>query len=298
MRFLVIATLCILGSAGCGRSYEGPTYLGQSAPGLTPEVFAPGVISRPGLYEYGSVWSANGREFFFGVNVGDRAEIRTVRWTGEAWTNETVVISHERYTFGDPFLSPDEQRLFFISDRPMDALVGPPKDYDIWYVERQQSGWSDPVNVGSPINSAADEYYISFSTKGRLYFASNVNNTDNSGNFDIYHADPHDNGYTALTRLPGRANTGAYEADAFVAPDESYLVFGSTRRSGLGRGDLYISFREGDGTWGAAISLGDEINTSGHELCPFVTADGRFFFYTSSEDIYWVDAAILEQFRP
>jgi hypothetical protein len=41
------------------------TYLGQKAPGLKPEKFAPCQISQPNRYEYGSVFSEDGREFYF-----------------------------------------------------------------------------------------------------------------------------------------------------------------------------------------------------------------------------------------
>ena len=43
--------------------------------------------------------------------------------------------------------------------------------------------------------------------------------------------------------------------------------------------------------------MGNLINSEGHEFCPFVTADGRFFFYSSRKDICWVDARILDRYR-
>ena len=292
----VLGGVCVLGIACSPQSRPDP-YLGMAPPGLIPEVFARDIVSRPAVYEYGSVWSANGQELFFGVNVGDRAEIKTIRWAGATWSDELVVVSHPDYTFGDPFLSRDEQRLYFISTRPIDQLQGPAKDYDIWFVEREGTGWGDPVNIGAPINSDSDEFYISFADDGRLYFASNVNAGDRRRDFDLYSAEEEGQGFGSPTLLPGDVNTRGYEADAFVSPDESYIIFSSARREGLGEGDLYISFRRDDGSWGPGINLGDHINTTGHELCPFVTADGRYLFYTSAEDIYWVDAAILESFR-
>jgi len=297
MKNLVLVAACLLGGSACIEPRDPEAYLGLTPPGLEPEVFAPGVISKSGVYEYGSVWSADGRELYFGVNVGERAEIRTIRWSEGAWTGESVVVGHPDYTFGDPFLSPDGLRLYFISDRPLDQLGGPPKDFDIWFVERQAHSWGEPVNVGEPVNSESGEYYISFSAEGRLYFASNVNSGERRHDFDVYAAHAVASGFGTPEPLPGEVNTRAYEADAFVGPDESYVIYSSARREGLGKGDLYVSFRLADGSWGNGINLGDRINTAGHELCPFVTADSRFFFYTSAEDIYWVDAAILEEFR-
>lgn len=43
--------------------------------------------------------------------------------------------------------------------------------------------------------------------------------------------------------------------------------------------------------------MGQFVNSAGHELCPFVTKDGNYFFYTSNQDIYWVDATIIHALR-
>ena len=293
----LLSTVAILCVAGPAAAQDPEPFLGQPLPDTEPEIFAPGLVSKPDAYEYGSVWSADGREFYFGVNVGERAEIRGIRWTDGGWTPEFVVVGHPAYTFGDPFLSPDEQRLYFISNRPLGGLSGPAKDFDLWYVDRRGEGWSEPIRVGGPVNSSFDEYYVSFSAEGRLYFASNRAGGDRSHDFDIYSAEPSGSGFARPRRVPGNANTRHYEADAFVARDESYVIYSSSRPEGLGQGDLYVSFRREDGSWAEGISLGPSVNTEGHELCPFVTADGRFFFFTSNEDIYWVDASILNRLR-
>jgi hypothetical protein len=63
--------------------------------------------------------------------------------------------------------------------------------------------------------------------------------------------------------------------DAFVAPDESYVVFASGGRGGFGQGDLFVSFRQPDGAWGEPVNLGETVNTTQTEFCPMVTPDGR-----------------------
>ena len=116
-------------------------------------------------------------------------------------------------------------------------------------------------------------------------------------NYDLFRARSVDGAFEEARPLPGEVNTGAYEADVFVAPDESWLIVCSTRRSGLGRGDLYLSVRDDAGDWSAVRHLGPTVNTEGHELCPFVTPDGRWLIYTSREDIVAVDAAVLDLAR-
>ncbi|HEY0741032.1 MAG TPA: hypothetical protein VGD40_06190 [Chryseosolibacter sp.] len=92
-------------------------------------------------------------------------------------------------------------------------------------------------------------------------------------------------------------NTSSYEADVFVAPDESYIVFAANRPDGLGSGELYVSFRNDDGTWTQSKSLGNSINTETDDFCPYVTADGKYLFYASRGDIYWVSADVFKTLK-
>ena len=74
-------------------------------------------------------------------------------------------------------------------------------------------------------------------------------------------------------------------------------VVSSSREGGLGKSDLYISFRDSGGEWLPLIHMGDQINSELTDYCPMVTPDGKYFFYTQGEDVYWLDAAILETYR-
>lgn len=272
-------------------------YMGQLEPGLTPKMFAPNFVSTE-EYEFGSVFSKDGREFYYGVNANGKEEIRYSRLTDNLWSTPVTILAHEKYGYNDPFLSPDENRLYFISQRAMDGL-GESKDYDIWYVEKALEGWSEPINAGSKINSDRDEYYISFTNDGTMYFASDKGNPNQAEepNHDIYYSKFINGAFQEAVALGDSVNTQAYEADVFVDPEESYLIFCATRPDGLGRGDLYISFKNDDGTWTESVNMGETINSENHELCPFVTSDGKYLFYTSDQDIYWISTDILERYR-
>jgi hypothetical protein len=96
--------------------------------------------------------------------------------------------------------------------------------------------------------------------------------------------------------------------DMSLAPDGSYMVMSLRRPGNLGRGDLHVSFRQSDGTWGQPVTLGDTVNTAHHEWCPMVTPDGKYLFFSrwlgetwetaTGGDVYWVDAKILDEIRP
>lgn len=268
-------------------------YMGQQKPDITPKIFAPNFISTE-EQEFGSVFNKEGTEFYFGVDVGGRNEIRYSKMVKGKWTKPITILSHELYSYNDPFLSNNENRLYFISKRALDGK-GEIKDVDIWYVEKMDDGWSEPINAGSTINTSGDEYYISFTNDGTMYFASDGHTRKDTTrtDHDIYYAKMIDNEFQEPVLLDSAVNTTDYEADVFVSPDESYIIFSSTREGGFGRGDLYISFKNDDGNWTKAVNMGKEINTEHYEYCPFVTKDGKYLLYTSNQDIYWVSTEVI-----
>ena len=268
-------------------------YMGQEEPGAIAKPFAPNFISTE-EQEFGSIFSASGTEFYFGVDVNGKAEIRYTTLTEGQWSEAKAILKHDVYSYNDPFLSPNEDRLYFISDRSLNGLDDP-KDIDIWFVERTANGWSAPINAGANINSTGNEYYISFAKNGTMYFATNNHSPEAEGrdDHDIYYSKYIDNKFQEAVALGDSVNTAEYEADVFIDPEEKYIIFCSTRSEGMGRGDLYISFKNSDGLWSKSMNMGKSINTVHHELCPFVSKDGKYFFYTSRGDIYWISTEII-----
>lgn len=292
IRFLVSIAFLSFSSLICAQSDQ--KYLGQKPPGMKPEKFAPGLISMPLEYEFGSTFSRDGKEFFYGVDVNGKAETRYMRLSNGQWTAPEVLLSHDVFGYNDPMLSVDEQKLYVISNQSENSDT--PGDYDIWYIQRVGRGWSQPINAGPMINTeTSNEYYISFTASGAMYFGSNKAAAPDRGNdFDIYKSEFNEGLFQEAIRMP--FNSEYYEADVFVAPDESYVIFAAEKPEGLGRGDLYISFQEND-EWTSPVNMGEPINDPGHQLCPFVSYDGKYFFFTSNRDIYWVSAKVLDQYR-
>jgi WD40-like Beta Propeller Repeat len=249
---------------------RGP-YLGESV-GDRPAMFGRGVVSRQ-YQELNAAFSPAGDELYFTLADAARSHytlLRMVRRADGTWREPAVAPFSGRYADADPIFSPDGERLYFISTRPTGADPAH-KDFDIWYVDRREAGWGEPVNVGPPVNTPDDEYYVSVTRDGTLYW---------SRNGDIYRAAREGSRYRA-ERLGAAVNgKRTEEFDPFVAPDESYLVFGSVRPGSLGSADLYVSFRAG-GAWQPARSLGPTINSEALEYCPIASPDGSVFFFTS-----------------
>lgn len=280
------------------QTAENLKYLGQKPPTIKPELFAPDIISKNNESLFGSVFNKDGTEFYYGIDVNGKSEIRFTQLENKEWTSPEILLSHNQYSYNDPFLSNDEKRLYFISNKA--KLRDTSSDnYSIWYADREGKDWNlEMLKVDTTVNSDRNEYYMSFTLDGSIYFSSNIDAlSDSQHNFNIYKSKYGNGAFQKAIPMGISINTKSYEADVFIAPDESYIIFCSIRKEGYGRGDLYISFKNDDGNWTKAKNMGEIINTEGYELCPFVTKDDKYFFYTSNESIYWVDTSIINSLK-
>ena len=131
-----------------------------------------------------------------------------------------------------------------------------------------------------------------------MYFSSNGGTSPSTDkNYDIRYSRYVKGKFQASQKLPTAVNTGHYEADVFVSPDEQYVIFCSERPDSFGKGDLYISFKSKTGEWQPAKNMGKVINTEAYEFCPFVTSDGKYLFFSRNGDIFWVKADVIQSLR-
>lgn len=201
------------------------------------------------------------------------------------WSKPQLVSFTSNHRDIEPFLSGDGLRLYFASNRPLHDSISKSKDYDIWYVERknQKSKWSNPINLGFPINSEFDEFYPSVATNGNLYFTSE--NPKSLGKDDIYVSHLKNNKYSEPENLGNNINSVGYEFNAFISPDEKFILFtGYGRPDGLGSGDLYISYKDKLGNWEVAKNLGSSINSKAMDYCPFYDAKNKTLYFTSKRN--------------
>jgi Tol biopolymer transport system component len=191
---------------------------------------------------------------------------------GNGWSKPEVAAFSGTFNDLEPAFSPDGKKLFFSSNRPSTGTQT--KDYDIWVMERTGSGWSDPKNIGSPINTPANEFYPSIAQNGNLYFTAEKENA--VGNEDIFVSRRNGDGYTQPVPLDTAVNSKLGEFNSFVAPDESYIIFSSYgRKDDAGGGDLYMSVNKNN-QWQPAKNL-RSINSATIDYCPFVYKGTLYF---------------------
>jgi len=251
-------------------------YLGQRARGA-PALFAPGVISRR-YAEMNAAFSPDGAELYF--TMKDPADgsptIVTTRLVDGSWQPPQVAPFSGRYDDVDPMFSPDGTRLYFSSYRPREPGGPPAGDADIWYIERRGGGFGEPVHVGAPVSTPHDDFHASLTRDGALYYSVWNGQRRTS---DVFRARLVAGAYR-VENVGAPVNTESSEYDPFVAPDESYLIFASSRPGGRGDADLYVSFRERT-RWSEPMNLGEVINSTARDYCPTVSPDGEYFFFTS-----------------
>lgn len=245
-----------------------------------PVLFAPGLISD----EFGNrdmAISPSGDELFYTLQYHSGRSFSTIMYCkkiNDKWSKPEVAMFCGIYNDLEPSFSPDGKRLYFVSNRPLHDSSSKSKDFDIWYIQKQNNNWSNPQNSGWPINSPKDEYYPSIVNSGNIYFTRNMGASDE----DIVVCKFNENRYDTAISLPSAINTNGGEFNAFVDSEENFIIFtGYKRKNNYGSGDLFISFRKND-EWTEAENLGDKVNGAGLTYCPYVTSDKKYFFFASS----------------
>jgi Tol biopolymer transport system component len=224
--------------------------------------------------------SPDGSEIFYTLQ-SPKANFQTIIYLKKdakgKWGTPEVASFSGRFTDLEPAFTMDGKRLFFVSNRPVTGSTL--KDFDIWYVEKQEDKWGQPRNVGQPVNSSSNEFYPSICANGNLYFTCNYKNS--TGGENIYVSILKNGNYTDPVALDSGVNSEADEFNAFISPDEQFIIFSSYgRKDDKGGGDLYMSRKNGSDQWMAAKNLA-MLNSERLDYCPFVSFDGKSFFFTS-----------------
>lgn len=225
---------------------------------------------------------ANNEVVFSAQSVmGDISAILSVKKNNGQWGKPEVMSFSGQYFDIEPFFSEDGLTLYFASNRPMEMTSTEIKDFDIWYVTRTSldGEWSIPKNIGSPINTKMDEFYPVITKSKNLYFT--LDNPEMNQKDDIYISDYVNGIYSEPKPLGEVINSNGYEFNAFVSPDESFMIYTCYNRAdGLGSGDLYISYKDGN-NWTQAKNMGPDINSDKMDYCPFVDIKTNTLYFTS-----------------
>ena len=278
-------------------------YLGQKPPGLIPEIFAPGIVSKSDYHEHSSpTFSSDGKEVYWSAQCMYEGEpnqrIFFMEFEDGKWTQPEILDFTKKIHGGGPIFSFDEKRLYFYSCRPK-PFKERFDNLHIWYVDKTNTGWSELVKMSQPINSVKSESNPDFTPEGTMYFDSK--RSGGKGGSDIYLSKYAEGQFTEPENLGEAINTKDTEYAPCIAPDESYLVFSRFTENPKGV-QLYISFCRPDGSWTKARKMSKRNKLFGKARFPGLSPDGKYLFFCAyanrDVEIYWVDAKIINELKP
>ena len=287
------AALWLVGSAvliGCHRpSYH---YFNQTPPTDEPKVFAPGIVSLPDRNEEVISFSPDGTKIYFSVEFYPEPKpsftLVTKYEDGQWSTPDTASFSVGRRT-SEPHLALNGTRIYYFAN----GVENQKGALDLCYSEKIDSTWSEPISLPAPPNALSPGYSLPpcVISDTSIYFSTSTG--------EICRSQYRNGAYQPVEKLPRPINylnqpdTECW-GDAYVSPDEEFMIFRSNRPGGFGGSDLYITFKKGN-IWSDPVNLGSKINSSSDELGGDITPDGKYMTFGRDGDIYWVSADFVTQ---
>ncbi|WP_128547271.1 OmpA family protein [Larkinella soli] len=204
---------------------------------------------------------------------------------------------NSEYNEVNPMISPDGRTLYFARISHPQNTHGNKGSQDIWFSELDQANqWTPARRLASPLNK--DEYNCAYSITpdGNTMLIKGAYTAGNYETRGFSISKRTGTGWSAPQKIniPGyeKLSKGQYDC-GYLSADGKVLVMAFSEKKNSREDDLYVSFRQKDGSWTKPVDLGPEVNTGGTETTPFLAADGATLYFSSdrpggsgSNDIY------------
>ncbi|MEE4271784.1 MAG: hypothetical protein V2I67_08920 [Thermoanaerobaculales bacterium] len=263
------------------------SYMGEAPPFAEATVFAPGIVSKTGRYEYALSLHPDGHRLLFSAEAPENgAAVFQSRLGDGVWSTPTRVElsggAHKSEM--EAFFSLDGSRVFF-------APYTKGMDVRIWSAEVTAAGFANPQPLGPPVADDPSFYPVQ-AADGSLIYTNLAQRT-------IFRATL-DNGVVSGAGPAGLAKGG----HAYPSPDGRFMLVDSASLESHEQRDIFVAFRRDDGAWGPIHPLGPEVNSEHSETCPSLSPDGAFLFFSRYDEaggisnIYWISAEVIEDAAP
>jgi len=162
-----------------------------------------------------------------------RLKIYTSELADGKWTKaKPINLNSDTYSIGHPALSPDDNKLYFVSDMP-EGFGGT----DLYVSEWTEEGWGEPKNLGPVINTSENEMFPYMHEDGTLYFASAGHL--GYGGLDVFYSKQEDDGWSEPVNMMAPLNSSYDDFGITFIPGLNIGLFSSNRPGGAGKDDIY-----------------------------------------------------------
>jgi outer membrane protein OmpA-like peptidoglycan-associated protein/tetratricopeptide (TPR) repeat protein len=153
---------------------------------------------------------------------------------------------------------------------------------DFFYSIISPNNTSIAQPLSDSLNLAAKKGAPSLSSDLNTLYYSAEYNENGYGRYDIYKVTKSKTGWSLPKNLGQNINTDWWESAPSISPDGQALYFSSNKPGGYGGIDIYVSYKNERGGWKQAVNLGAAINTAGDEQTPFIHADNKTLYFSST----------------
>jgi len=155
-------------------------------------------------------------------------------------------------------------------------------DEDFYESSFVNGKWSNAKPLGGKVNTNLNEGAQNISQDGQLLIFTGCNYPEGQGSCDLYFSVKTNTGWSEAQNLGPLVNTDFWESSPSLSPDKRDLYFASSQAGGFGGRDIWVTHRLSTGKWSRPENLGEAVNTSGDESCPFMHADNETLYFNSN----------------
>jgi OOP family OmpA-OmpF porin len=182
------------------------------------------------------------------------------------------------YIHAYPVLTADQSTLIYSKRNG----PKPGDDEDIVLSKKVNGQWSDPVSIANNINSPLNEGACTLSGDGKTLVFVSCNRKDGVGSCDLYITYNIGGQWSDPVNMGEKVNSADWDSEPSISADGKTIYFSSLRKGGLGKEDIWVTYKDEKGEWSQASNLGEPVNTAEREVSPFIHADGRTLYYSTT----------------
>ena len=185
-------------------------------------------------------------------------------------------------------ISPDEELCFFTRrHRKRDKYSGPAGTTrlveEFTLANKTGERYTEGEALESPFNENFNEGGATITANNNeLFFTVCVVDADGYQNCDIYSCKKEYGFWGDIKPLGNGVNTPkSWESQPSVSANGDVLYFTSNREGGIGGLDIWVIYRQPDGSWTTPKNLGPTLNTPKNEKSPFIHSDSQTLYFAS-----------------